>query len=554
MYCSKCGAENREGGKFCKMCGEPLAGAVKGKKTGDETAAASGRGKKRNGKKYAIIGTILAIVLAAAGVVAIFLLPGVIKGGASGKEKVIKRTPDKDILLPVFENGRYGYKNIQDEWVIQPQFEDAQMFNDQDVAVVDMGGESYLIDREGKVIVSLARKDEPYAYCSRYSTKAGLIPTMWFDEERDIYGCGFINKQGIPIGRIYDDITWPNEGAMKEQDYYLVASGEKSGYVNGENEEVISLVYDDLGNIGKNGLIRAKVNEQWGWINEKNEIVIPFVYEETGAFHYGMAKVWQNGRAGFINEKGKQVIPCIYDNAGRFGKNGLAPVRQGEKWGYINQKGEMVIPAQYDMAYSSGGEMLSKIEINGRYGYIDKDNKAVIPAVYDSLGEIEENGWIQAWSGWQCGYIDQENQIVIPIEYDEMGSEWKDGIQVVEKDDLAGCINEKNEMIYQIEDPENYWYGMEGDDYIYNLELGYQMITTERAVISLKTGEKFPQDIKEIESLYVRLPIIYENLGLQFVEISVEDMYSEDEKEACIWLDLDGNILAKSSEPSFPDK
>lgn len=543
MYCSKCGAENREGGKFCKMCGEPLAGAVKSKKTGDETAAASGRGKKRNGKKYAIIGTILAIVLVAAGVVAIFLLPGVIKGGASGKEKVIKRTPDKDILLPVFENGRYGYKNIQDEWVIQPQFEYAQMFNDQDVAVVDMGGVSYLIDREGKGIVPLARKGALYAYCSLNSTKAGLIPIAWYDEAGWPVEGGFIDKQGIPTGRMYDDIMWPEEGAMKERDYYLVESGGKFGYVNGENEEVISLVYDDLGNIGKNGLIRAKVNEQWGWINEKNEIVIPFTYEETGAFHYGMAKVWQNGRAGFINEKGKQVIPCMYDNAGRFGKNGLAPVRQGEKWGYINQKGEMVIPAQYDMAYSSGGEMLSKIEINGRDGYIDKDNKAVIPAVYDSLGEIEENGWIQARSGWQCGYIDQENQIVIPIEYDEMGSEWKDGIQAFVKDGKVGCINEKNQIIYQdsVEEAVHY-----------HVDFDCQVLVMESEAIFLKTGERIPQglSVEEMEDVFVGRTI-YENLGIQDVAVYGWDDFGDDGNEAVIWLDLEGNVLASSSKETI---
>lgn len=545
MYCSKCGAENREGGKFCKICGEPLAGAVKNKKTGNKASASGGekKGKKRNGKKYAMIGTLLAIVLVVAGAVAIFLLPGVIKGGASGKEKVIKRTPDEDILLPVFENGRYGYKNIKDEWVIQPQFEDAQLFNDQGVAVADMGGESYLIDQEGKVLVSLAREGAPYAFCPLNSTKAGLIPISWADEEGFGVEDGFINKQGTLTGRMYDEIMWPEEGVMKERDYYLVVSGGKFGYVNGENEEVISLVYDDLGNMGKNGLIRAKVNEQWGWINEKNEIVIPFTYEETGAFHYGMAKVWQNGRAGFINEKGKQVIPCMYDNAGRFGKNGLAPVRQGEKWGYINQKGEMVIPAQYDMAYSSGGEMLAKIEINGRDGYIDKDNKAVIPAVYDYLGEIEENGWIQACSGWKYGYIDQENQIVIPIEYDEMGSEWNEGIQAFVKGGTVGCIDEKNQIIYQDRVEEGGYY---------NAEYGYQVLEMESEAIFLKTGERIPQGLsaEEMEDVFVGRTI-YENLGIQRVAVWGWDDVDDNGNEAVIWLDLEGNILASSSKETI---
>ncbi len=548
MYCRKCGAENQEGGKFCKICGEPLAGAAKDRKNAGGVSAApayeeENQRKRPNGKKYVLLGVLLAVLLAAAGAAAIILLPGEGAGGKWSKKQEVKRTPDADILLPVKEGNLAGYKNTEDEWVIQPQFEDASLFNDQDVAVADLEGKSCLIDRTGKVVRQLAREDAPTVFCALHSTQTGLIPIGWYDEEGYCVAGGFIDKEGAAKGRIYDNVEWLEEGTMRTRDYYLVESEGKFGYVDGENEEVIPLVYDSLGYIGKNGLIRAEVNGQWGWINEKNEIVIPFAYEETGAFHYGMAKVWQNERAGYINEKGEPVISCIYDNAGRFGKNGLAPVRQGEKWGYVNQKGEMVIPAQYDMAYSSGDEMLAKIGVNGRYGYIDKDNKNVIPAVYDFLGEIEENGWIKARSGYKCGYIDQKNLIVIPIEYDAMGSEWKDGLQAVIKGSTVGCINEENEMVYQTTAIQ---------EIVRSLEVAYHVLTTDSEAFLLKTGKRIPQNIadEELEDVFLG-QTLYEDLGIQEISVWGWDSVGDDEIDAGIWLDLEGNVLAMSSEVSI---
>ena len=48
---------------------------------------------------------------------------------------------------------KYGYKNKQKEWVIDPAFDDAKKFDDDGCALVKLDGKYGLIDLEGKWVL-----------------------------------------------------------------------------------------------------------------------------------------------------------------------------------------------------------------------------------------------------------------------------------------------------------------------------------------------------------------------------------------------------------------
>jgi len=57
-----------------------------------------------------------------------------------------------NVLIPVIKNEKVGYIDLNGQWVIQPQFQDAQLFNNQGLARVKQNNLWGVIDQTGKTV------------------------------------------------------------------------------------------------------------------------------------------------------------------------------------------------------------------------------------------------------------------------------------------------------------------------------------------------------------------------------------------------------------------
>lgn len=94
---------------------------------------------------------------------------------------------------------------------------------------------------------------------------------------------------------------------------------------------------------------------------------------------------------GFVDINGNEIINCKFDNVGSF-KEGLAPVCIDDKWGFINKSGSIIIGCKFRTVrqFSEGlaATYLEVINLNNnhetyKWGFIDVTGKTVIPHIYD---------------------------------------------------------------------------------------------------------------------------------------------------------------------------
>lgn len=119
-------------------------------------------------------------------------------------------------LAPVEEKGKWGFKQFG-EWVINPRFEAAGVFED-GIAPVKMGGKWGFVDKSGKNVI-------PYKYEEAYSFSLGLSRVQ-------LYGkWGFIDKTGTTV------IPFKYDSALDFEDGLAqVSLAGKKGYVDKTGE------------------------------------------------------------------------------------------------------------------------------------------------------------------------------------------------------------------------------------------------------------------------------------------------------------------------------
>lgn len=220
-------------------------------------------------------------------------------------------------LFPIRDNtsGKWGYMDISGNMVIEPKFDKAEPFNEDNVAVVyDSGLELYgVIDSDGNY------KIEPA-----------------FNEIK-LYG----NNVALVM----------NEKEDKQEAYFVDVSGKK---LSDER-------YDIDAGIEKHavdGCIPVKnLQGNYGYISLDMSPLTEFKYKRCLDFSNGMAIVVdQNDLCGYIDTTGKEVVPCQYESADNFGEYDLATVESNGKCGLIRKDGSFYTKPIYDeiWPFSSG--------------------------------------------------------------------------------------------------------------------------------------------------------------------------------------------------------
>ena len=283
------------------------------------------------------------------------------------------------------KNGLYGLINRKGDSLTDFKYTMASNFGFNHFRCQTMNTRSHILDSKGNIIFN---SDLDIDIQSHYFEADSLFIYQEIIDGKKLKG--LVNKKNeILLKPKYQEIYFINDA-----EFYVVQHDNKYGFIDKLGDEVIPLIYDEVGTNINEHLISAQKNGKWGFINRKNEEIIPFVYDEAYAFMDDLACVKKGDFFGFINKQNKTMVefnlektrfPFFTDKLGLFTKEG--------KYGFINKKGKIKIPAMYDkaMPFING---LAYVELNGKAGYIDKKGKQVIPVKYKQLW-LESEGMIR---------------------------------------------------------------------------------------------------------------------------------------------------------------
>ena len=223
-------------------------------------------------------------------------------------------------MIPVCNNGKYGYIDTKGNVVIPCQYSSASNFSE-GIAVVNSSEDGFTcIDRQGNELFH----------------KAGLTT----------------------YAKFHDGMLAVSESGNDEY-----GENTRYGFVNAKGELVIPCKYLSYWmNTELNGVF--DFSEGYTWLYEiedqyvfmdKTGKAVSFPYQRAYAgayvkvFSEGIASVTDNkGKVGFMDLSGNLVIPFKYGECENFHfnqraygvfRNGVALVRMGDKWGYVDKNG-----------------------------------------------------------------------------------------------------------------------------------------------------------------------------------------------------------------------
>ncbi|MDL2269285.1 WG repeat-containing protein, partial [Desulfosarcina sp. OttesenSCG-928-A07] len=349
---------------------------------------------------------------------------------------------------------KYGYLDQSGKWVIDPQFEWASSFTQNNRAVVKKGGLFGVINVYGQWVIEPELDSFKGFTCDGYAKvskagKLGMIDTSgkWIMKpELDSIGefapnghalvsksekFGFISKTGVWI--VPPRLTFATDYA----DYNLARAADENwkwGVLDAAGKWQIEPKFDVITPITPDGRMTAYyqggygILDIWGnWIcrpifgawkyeEEKYRAALPweFCIDEQGMLHsrfviekkapgrqqalmvkefYNDSKLWWKG---YVDTADQWVIPPMFEYAEEFQENGLAVVvaKKSRKLGVIDQQGRWQVKPIFDKISPFFRSENADVTKAGSWGvaFAIKDRKC---------GCIYKNGdWVEEPNDW----------------------------------------------------------------------------------------------------------------------------------------------------------
>jgi len=336
---------------------------------------------------------------------------------------------EKNVLIPVQEDGTYVYINNQGE-VMKPE-----------VDVIETS-----VFYEGYALVGV-KKDKK---------------ALW----------GFINKKGkLVIPAEFEEASVFSEGlawVRRDKKSPIIA-------INPNGKEIIRL-NENITQVRRfsEGLAAVEFKyPHWGYIDKKGMLVISAEFTQAKDFSNGLAAVVHNRDSrlyGFINKKGEMVIPETMLDASFFNSEGFSRVGPNYKSGIINKQGEFTVPFSdgYQIVPDENGFVAYELWGKPVFGYIKGTGEVIIPFEFYYINPFNGGKYTTAapipdsekygdidWEEEKYGIIDRKGNMVVTPQFYGVSS-FKGGMAVVnnyDRSDGMFIINEKGQVIFKFEYP-----------------------------------------------------------------------------------------------------
>ena len=276
-------------------------------------------------------------------------------------------------LLPVYDNGLYGYMDPDGNWAIEPQYMYAAPFSEgvATIAVLDQerGGPIYsLINHTGRTLTTFrdgAGRGWPF--------KKSAAIVGWYNEKYSV-----VNKTGDMVFETQFDKFWGDESTYEFifEGLIGVCVDGKWGFIDSAGEWIIKEQYEAVDRF-EGLLCSVKIDGKWGVIDTTGKVIVEARYDDYLRFSDGLAAVCIDGKYGFIDKEGKEVIGLTYDYAMNF-VDGVAWVKTAKGYGLIGTDGKWVKSPTYSNV-SQFAQGLAAVQLSDtNWGYVDKTGAVVI--------------------------------------------------------------------------------------------------------------------------------------------------------------------------------
>lgn len=343
------------------------------------------------------------------GVSATLLLAVAIASAQTGRYTRTESNKEPELLLPVFQDGKWGFIDRSGRVVIPPRFDTNGQFLD-GMAVVSEQGQQGYVDTEGN-FTPLKEYAQLFPFSDNLARVAVEVPDQ-VGGGQAVTRFTFLNTSLRPATRsFFDDAGDFKEGLARAIPYGAGRSANPLwGFIDRRGRMAIRPQWPEVGDFAQ-GRARVRIGQKWGYIDNAGKMVIPARFDAAGDFREGRAAVRVDGRLGYVDERGATVIEPRFHYAGDF-RDGLAVVteRFGQPFYFINRDGKRA----FDGSFEGAGDFadgLARVYTDGRWGYIDTEGKFVIEPTFADAHDFRAGlGFVAADSTW--GYVNRAGEYI----------------------------------------------------------------------------------------------------------------------------------------------
>lgn len=309
-----------------------------------------------------------------------------------------------DDLLPrrYLKNGKMGYTDLFDNWVINPKYFETHPFQGR-FAKVRYGNKYGMINCEGTEVIPPKFDELGFFNLGRLWAKDQNGWTLWDSSGNELNHTGFeeFNRTSLLHG-----FTW----VLNDRKWQLI--NENDGEILCDRSfTTVKTLSDSLSMVSDDGY--------FGIINHKNcRFKVPEQIVSAAKVSSRFIKVqYKNRKFDILDNSGTSILNQPYDQILPAG-NGLARVRSGAKWGLISASGKVLLPAEFDSISHFSHKRLA-VKRNNVWTYLDEalepafDRQFRTASLYGQKGAI-----VETEKGWEL--IDQGGNNAFDMVFDSI--------------------------------------------------------------------------------------------------------------------------------------
>lgn len=340
--------------------------------------------------------------------------------------------PLKDMkgnLYPSMKNGKWGYVNDKNKFIINPVFDKAENFQRVgasdgsvlDVAKIRIGNVWGYLSREGVFFI-----EPSYDYFTDFDVHS--IAFALKDGTYTMFGVApsFSTNLGEKIVKpVVLENGFNDVPQFSFSDYAIARKDGKYGILKASGKWLVPNEFNSIGKDSSFNMYKLERDGLIGYASYDGTVVFPAEFKSIGWFAQDVI-IADNGKIGLFKPDGSVIIPAEYDSIDHFASNLI--LTKDRKLGLASMDGNIIIPVEFYAIeqmqdgqfmvsgadgfniYGANGVALFPssfdfvvqdpklgyiVEKDGLYGRLDDHGKYMFPCIFESVPDPEHKGYVE---------------------------------------------------------------------------------------------------------------------------------------------------------------